>query len=186
MPDTSDTSASTPALSDEELRETLDLLSTVLASVSDRVDAQTTVLDRVNKTATEARQAAFAAKTQTDPERYGEMVGQALAGRIRMNLDELDRMGTQLSKAATRSEKALAKAKEDQAGLYREMRARERKVERIKGLLPWVGLGALVVAVAMTLLLPRVLASNGATCTLMGAEWTRTTEGQEACVFYGE
>ena len=35
MPDTA-----APALSDDELRETLDLLSTVLASVSDRVDAQ--------------------------------------------------------------------------------------------------------------------------------------------------
>ena len=44
-----------PALPDNELRETLELLSTVMASVSDRVDAQTGVLDRVNKTTTEAR-----------------------------------------------------------------------------------------------------------------------------------
>ena len=45
-----------PAFSDDELRETLDLMATVVASMSDRVDAQTKVLGRVNKTATEARQ----------------------------------------------------------------------------------------------------------------------------------
>ena len=70
-----------PALPDDELRETLELLSTVMASVSDRVDAQTGVLDRVNKTATEARQAAFAARSQTDPKCYGELVGEPLTGR---------------------------------------------------------------------------------------------------------
>lgn len=56
-----------PALSDDELRETLEMIATVVASASDRVDDQTVVLDRVNKTATEARQAAFAAKAQTSP-----------------------------------------------------------------------------------------------------------------------
>ena len=54
----------TPApLSDDDLRETLDLLATAVASISDRVDDHTRVLDRVNKTATEARSAAFAAGT---------------------------------------------------------------------------------------------------------------------------
>lgn len=175
-----------PALSDDELRETLDLLSTVLASVSDRVDAQTELLDRVNKTATEARQAAFSAKTQTDPERYGEMVGRAVAGHIGTTLNRLDATGVELSKAATRAEKTLEKVEEDQSGVYRAMRERERKVDRFKTRLPWFGLGAVVLAVAMTVGLPHFLAGDGATCAAMGAEWTRTTDGQEACVFYGE
>ena len=67
-----------PALPDDELRETLELLSTVMASVSDRVDAQTGVLDRVNKTATEARQAAFAARSQTDPKNTASWSGKLL------------------------------------------------------------------------------------------------------------
>ena len=180
------TDTPSPALSDDELRETLDLLSTVLASVSDRVDTQTEVLDRVNKTATEARQAAFAAKAHTDPKRYGEMVGIAVADHIGTTLNRLDATGVELSKAATRAEKTLAKVEEDQSGVYRAMRERERKVDRFKARLPWFGLGAVVLAVAMTVGLPRFLAGDGATCVVMGAEWTRTTDGREACVFYGK
>ncbi|WP_227512153.1 hypothetical protein [Tritonibacter mobilis] len=53
----SDMPASPAPLSDDDLRETLDLLATAVANISDRVDDQTRVLDRVNKTATEARSA---------------------------------------------------------------------------------------------------------------------------------
>jgi hypothetical protein len=56
-----------PALSYDELRETLEMIEVVVASASDLVDDQTVVLDRVNKTAMEARQAAFAVKAQTSP-----------------------------------------------------------------------------------------------------------------------
>ncbi|WBU58808.1 hypothetical protein [Paracoccus sediminicola] len=180
------TDTSSPALSDDELRETLDLLSTVLASVSDRVDTQTEVLGRVNKTATEARQAAFSAKTQTDPERYGDLVGQAVDAEISDSLKRLERMGTDLLKVSNRAEAVIAKAGEDQQAVYNAMRRRERKVDRFRARLPWFGLGAVVLAVAMTFGLPRFLAGDGTTCTIMGAEWTRTTDGQEACVFYGE
>lgn len=71
-----------PALPDGELRGTLELLATAMANVSDRVDTQTNVLDRVNKTPTEARQAAFTAKAQTDPKAYGVLVGQAVTGKV--------------------------------------------------------------------------------------------------------
>lgn len=50
-------SPSPAPLSDDELRETLDMVGTVLASVSDRVDAQ------------------------PDPEQYGNLVGQAVAAK---------------------------------------------------------------------------------------------------------
>lgn len=63
----SDQSAA-PALFDADLRETLDLLSTVVASVSDRMDSQTQAIDRLTKTAAGTRQAAFAARSQTDRE----------------------------------------------------------------------------------------------------------------------
>ena len=107
------------ALSDDELRETLDMIGTVLASVSDRVDAQTGVLDRVNKTATEARQAAFAARSQTDPQKYGELVGETIDGRINDNLVRMARMITELRHATNAASEALQKAEEDKFALFR-------------------------------------------------------------------
>ena len=56
-----------PALSDDELRETLDLMATAIASMSNRIDDLTTVADKQIKVSTEARIAAFAARDQTDP-----------------------------------------------------------------------------------------------------------------------
>ena len=63
MPDQPDL----PALSDDDLRETLDLMATTVASMSDRIDDLTAVADKQIKVATEARIAAFAARDQTNP-----------------------------------------------------------------------------------------------------------------------
>jgi len=54
-----------PDLSDDELRETLDLMATAIASMSNDL---TTVADKQIKVSTEARIAAFAARDHTDAE----------------------------------------------------------------------------------------------------------------------
>mgnify|MGYP001233222247 CR=1 FL=1 len=60
-----------PTLSDNDLRETLDLMATAVASMSDRIDDLTVVADKQIKVATEARIAAFAARDQTNPKNTG-------------------------------------------------------------------------------------------------------------------
>ena len=130
-----------PALPDDELRETLELFSTVMASVSDRVDAQTGVLDRVNKTAAEARQAAFAARSQTDPQKYGDLVGETIDGRINDNLVRMARFALELGQQTNVTARTLEKAEEDKLAILREVREREQKADRLKRRLPWFGLG---------------------------------------------
>lgn len=173
-----------PALSDDELRETLDLLSTVLASVSDRVDAQTGAMDRLVKTATEARQAAFAARSQTDPEHYGELVGKTIDGKINDNLVRMGQMCVDLFEATHRAQATLKKAEEDKWEILEKVRDRERKAERLKRNLPWFGLGAVALALVMTVMLPRFSAINGATCAVFGGQWLTTPSSGYACVRY--
>ena len=150
------------------------------------VDAQTGVLDRVNKTAAEARQAAFAARSQTDPKKYGELVGETIDGKINDNLVRMARMITDLRHATNATGETLQKAEEDKFALFRQVRDREEKADRLKRRLPWFGLGAVLLALVLTMALPRFSASNAATCAVLGAEWTRTTSGVDACVFYVE
>lgn len=126
-----------PALSDDELRETLELLSTVLASVSDRVDAQTGAMDRLVKTATEARQAAFAAQNQTDPEHYGELVGETIDGKIRETLNSIVQSVNVLDQKTKQTVGALTQAEKDKWDVINAIRDREVKVERFKSRLPW-------------------------------------------------
>ena len=177
-----------PALSDEELRETLEMVGTVLASVSDRVDAQTTAMDKLVKTATEARQAAFAAQNQTDPELYGEILSEQVFHKLDQPINLVHRVSETLSKSAEHAGRVIEKGNElietERLTLYREVRAREEKAVRLKRNLPWFGLGAVVLALVMSVTLPRFSAINGTTCTVFGGVWTQTTVGQPACVHY--
>jgi len=178
--------SNSPALSAAELRETLDMIGTVVASVSDRVDAQNSNIDRLVKTATEARQAAFAARTQTSPENYGELISEILRKNLDGSLDNMRQLGSLLHDQTQQTKMVLKKAEEDKWAILREVRDREEKADRLKRSLPWFGLGAVVLALAMTALLPRVLASNAATCAVIGGSWKTTTTGVDACVFYAE
>jgi hypothetical protein len=141
------------------------------------------VLNRLNKTATEARQAAFAAKAQTDPKAYGELLGETIDGKINDNLVRMGQMCVDLFEATNRAQEVLRKAEEDRSVALRQIWEREQKTGQLKSRLPWFGLGAVVLALAMTVLFPRFLVSNASACAALGASWTTTT-GVDACVFY--
>jgi|GEM_PF-2747811 len=71
-----------PALSDDELRETLDLMATAVASMSNRIDGLTTVANKQFEVSTEARIAAFAARDQTNPKNMGSWLVERLMERL--------------------------------------------------------------------------------------------------------
>ena len=164
-----------PALSDDELRETLDRLASLALNLSDQVEDQTKAINRATTAANEARRAAVTVQSQNDPAGFGDRIGQAVEARLLDTLQRLDRNKT----AAV-----LDQASEDRGNLLRNIRDREERLERWKSYWPWFGLGALVLALAMTVALPRFLASTPSTCAVLGATWTATTEGVNACVFY--
>ena len=181
----SDHPPSPAPLSDDDLREILDMVGTVLASVSDRMDAQTSTMDRLVKTATEARQAAFAAQKQTDPEQYGAVISQAVEGKIADPLNHMVRVANAVGQQSRHTEKVLKKAEEDKWDILNSIRERENQVNLIRSRLPWLALGAAVLAVVLTLTLPRFFSPiNASTCAFFGGGWARTTEGSPACVFY--
>ena len=175
-----------PALSDAELRETLDLMATAVASMSDRIDALTVAADRQIKVSTEARIAAFAAKDQTDPKRHGEALAKTLNAGLGQVATDMAEIVRRLALQTDRTLGALAKSEDDRSSAVREVLERERKAERLNRRLPWFGLGALVMALAMTVALPRFMAGNASMCAVLGASWTTTTTGVDACVFYRE
>ncbi|WP_111735565.1 hypothetical protein [Roseovarius amoyensis] len=160
------------------------MIGTVLASVSDRVDGQTDALDRLVKTATEARQAAFAARSQTDPAKFGEMVGETIEGRIDDSLARMREFGVELGQQTYVTAQVLEKAKEDKWEILNQQRDREAKADRLKRLLPRFGLGAVVLALVLTVTLPRFSAINGDTCAVFGGQWLTASTARYACVHY--
>lgn len=173
-----------PALSDDELRETLDRLAALSLDMSDRLEEQTKAINRISTATSEARRAAQAAKDQTNPENYGELVGATIDGRINENLVRMGQMAGDLLRASNHTREVLKKAEDDKSDAVRAVWEREQKADRLKSRLPWFGLGAVILALAMTFALPRFLASYPALCAALGATWTSTTSNVDACVFY--
>lgn len=178
------TDQTSPALSDDELRETLDMIGTVVASVSDRVDAQTGALDRLNKTATEARQAAFAAQAQTDPKLYGQIIGEVSVRLIEQSVSNLKRTAEDLRVQTHHVGTVLKKiddgTQQDRQNIYE----RERRVDAFKAKLPWMAFAVGVFAIVMTLTMPRFIARFPAGCGVLGGTWTPVASGDHACGFF--
>lgn len=61
-----------------QLAETIDTIGLLVASLSDRVDAQGRLLEKIHQTATEARAAAFAAERATDWKRNAASINASL------------------------------------------------------------------------------------------------------------
>ena len=175
----------TPPL-DDELRETVELMSKVVARTSDRVDAQTKVLKDLDGTLAEVRSATFLAAEQTDPKRYGELVGATIDGRINDNLVRMGQMCVDLLQASNRAREGLVKAEEDKSTALRQLWEREQRLKQWKSRWPLFGLAALVLALAMTFALPRFLANYGPTCAVLGGVWTTTSTNTDVCAFYRE
>ncbi|QFT48999.1 hypothetical protein FIU97_20585 (plasmid) [Roseivivax sp. THAF40] len=175
-----------PALSDDEIHKSLDDIATLLSSQGNRLDEQTKVLNRLREVATEARQAAFAAREQTDPQNYGELIGQAIEGRLARTLKQLDSSSAEVLNGMQRSNASFQETTTAHSNTLRLMDEHRMQKDRDVRLLPWVGLGAVFLAVAMTVMLPRFLASYGPTCGVIGGVWTTTSTGTDVCAFYRE
>lgn len=154
----------------EELRETLDLLGTVVASLSDRVDAQTTMLDKLTKTAAETRAAAFHAKSQMDMRPVAEAIHDALDRTITPLSRELIAL-----KHDTRADGRQVTANIDSL-LFRTNAMIDARDRQIAGLqtrswIPLLAIGALVVTTAI--LAPWALAKidGGLVCWAVDGTW---------------
>lgn len=130
------------------------------------------------KVATESRIAVFAARDQTNPKKYGDLLGQTLDSHLGATADAMTEIVRRLGVQTDKTIGALAKSEDDRSRAYREVFEREQKAD------PSQKSSALVLALVLTVTLPRFLASNASTCAVLGASWTMTTTGVDACVFY--
>ena len=65
--------------------------------------------------------------------------------------------------------------------LVAELREKQQKDRQLSR---WVGLGGVVLAVVMTIVLPRFIASTPSGCAILGSVWQTTTTGVDACVSF--
>lgn len=177
-----DQSAAAPALSDADLRETLDLLSTVVASVSDRMDSQTQAIDRLTKTAAETRQAAFAARSQTDPELFVEQADARMTKSLTPAIDAQTQLVNMLAEEIQRLAVLNSEHKATREDLLKSIRREKVEAERWKRRIPFIAIFGLVLVFGLGLGLPRFMADNPTTCRIIGGQMLVPATGAPACV----
>ena len=156
----------TPMRTDKELHETLDLLSQVVADISDRVDGQTAALGRLAD-----------AQAHTDPERVAAATSNAVRETF---LPDMTRLVDVVEDLTGRKE-VLRKR-------IRALTAEEARLSRWRRHVPlaWALAAALALVVVFALVLPRALAQTGPTCWAMGGHWRGDDATPKACVFWLE
>ena len=177
--------SASPALSLAALGETVDLLGVVVARMSEKLDLHGETLAAVQKTALESRDAAQAAKTYTDPQRYGRHIGNEIDKALAAPLDRLEGLHLGLTADRRDASRTMDELVRQEEQTLQRMRDDLARAGRWKKRTPFIALFGLVLVLGLSIALPRFMAGNGTVCTVLGGEWLRGSEtGKEACVFY--
>lgn len=142
-----------PALSDVALRETLDLLGQVVASMSARIDKQGEQIEALAKAVEKTRSAAKRTEQQTDPAAYARFIG----AEVETALDGvLDQFAAAIRAIRSDHETTATRLKEleqaEEATLER-LRRELDAAARWRGRVPWVWAGAVSTAIVLTAVL---------------------------------
>jgi ABC-type transporter Mla subunit MlaD len=176
-----------PALSDAALRETLDLLGTVVANMAGKLDRHGQILAEVQKVSAEGRDAAQAAKAHSDPQRYGRHIGQELDKALDATLDRLEGLQSGFATDRQETRRSLNDLVRQEEAVLQHLRDDLEEAGRWKKRIPFIALFGLVLALGLTIALPRFVAGNGFGCAVLGGEWLKeNASGRLACVFYGK
>ena len=176
----------TAALSDAELRETLDLHSRVIASMSDKLDEQGSLqlklIDTVIGGMDAILDAARAAKQQTDPVRYARHIEQELDKTIGRVLDRLDVQHSNFEADRRDTAYRLEELVQQEETVLQRLRYDQVSAERWKKRRPFIALFGIALALGLSIALPHALGESQPLCGLFGGKWIASENGAGACV----
>ncbi len=176
--------SATPALSIVALTENVDLLSVVVAQMAERLKQQEQVLAGVQKVMLESRDAAQAAKQQTDPARYARHIEQELDKTIGRILDRLDVQHSNFEADRRDTAYRLEELVLQEENVLQRLRADQESAGRWKKRIPFIAFFGLLLALGLAIALPRFLVVSSTACAVIGGEWLKENVSDRlACVF---
>ncbi len=167
-----------------DVARALDVVAGVVASVSNRVDRQTQVLEQVSMNAAEARAAAFTARDQSNPGELASKVDRVLSTNTLPYVRELSAAVSELNRTAQAHGEARNRAEGQVLDAKRDLRAARADTLRWKGYLGGTLLGSLLLALLLAFfVVPPVLSSSSGVCKLGRGIWSVNPAGATGCTF---
>ena len=163
----------------------MDLLGVVVAQMADKLDQHGETLVAVQKTALESRDAAQAAKSYTDPQRYGRHIGNEIDKALTIPLDRLEALRSGFAADRQDTRRTLDDLIRQEEAVLQRLRDDQESAGRWKKRISFIAFIGLVLALGLIIALPRFMAGNDAICAVLGGEWLKeNVSGRLACVFY--
>lgn len=142
-----------PALSDVALRETLDLLGQVVASMSARIDKQGEHIEAIAKAVEKTRTAAKRTEQQTDPAAYARFIGTEVENALDKVLDEFAGAVLTIRKDHETTAARLKELEQAEEAALERLRRELDAASRWRRQVPWVWAGAVSTALVLTAVL---------------------------------
>ena len=142
-----------PALSDVALRETLDLLGQVVASMSARIDKQGEQIEALAKAVEKTRSAAKRTEQQTDPAAYARFIGTEVEKALDGVLDEFAGAVLTIRKDHETTAARLKELEQAEEAVLAHLRRELDAALRWRRQVPWVWTGAVVVGLVLAAIL---------------------------------
>lgn len=149
----SDKPPGSPALSDAALRETLDLLGQVVASMSEKIDTHGEQIDKIAAAMEQTRKAAQIAATQIDARTYAQALGNAMDESLGPLFDRLENAVVSIQALhETTADRLKELEQAENAELERLRRERDR-AGRWRANVPFIWAAAVFAALVLGIML---------------------------------
>lgn len=161
-----------------DIRETLELMSTLVASMSGRVDDQTATLDKLIKTAAETRAAAFHAKAQMDMAPVATALSESMDRNIGPLANQLRGLQRDIEADRTKTKTAFDDFLRSTSDVL-EQRRRQMAGLKARNWIPLTALCALVLVLATAAITPWAMAqiSGELLCNIARGYWMLSVRG---------
>ena len=146
-----------PALSDVALRETLDLLGQVVASMSARLDKQGEQIEAMAKAVEKTHTAAKRTEQQTDPAAYARFIGTEVETALDKVLDEFAGAVLTIRKDHETTAARLKELEQAEEAALARLRQDLDAARRWHRQVPWVWAGAISAALVLVVILNALL-----------------------------
>ena len=145
--------SSSPALSDIALRETLDLLGQVVASMSARIDKQGEQIEAMARAVEKTRTAAKRIEQQMDPAAYARFIGTEVENALDKVLDEFAGAIRAIRQDHETTAARLKELEQAEEAALERLRQDLDAAARWRRQVPWVWAGAISTALVVMVLL---------------------------------
>ncbi|MFC0342563.1 hypothetical protein [Paracoccus niistensis] len=139
-----------PALSDIALRETLNLLGQVVASMSARIDQQGEQIEALARAVEKTRTAAKRTEQQTDPAAYARFIGTEVENALDGVLDQFAAAIRAIRSDHETTTARLKELEQAEEAAFERLRRDLDAAARWRRQVPWIWAGAVSTAIVLT------------------------------------